>query len=98
VARVIIFASLAMTASAQLPAPLLYYPFAEAAGSATITDSSGNGYSRTVEGSVVFDVTGASSSATPRGAAQFSVGGTGAVQVAGFDVPTLLGKRDGLAG
>ena len=23
---------------------------------------------------------------------------TGAVQVAGFDVPTLLGKRDGLAG
>ena len=98
VTGVFVFASLTIVASAQLPAPLLYYPFDEGAGSTTATDASGNGYTGDVFGSVVFGVSGAPGGASPGGAAQFSVGGNGAVQVTGLDVPTLLGKRDGIAG
>ncbi len=56
-----------MTASAQLPAPLLFYPFDEAAGSTTVTGSSGNRYFGTVEGSVVFGITGAPGWSDDRG-------------------------------
>jgi len=39
-----VLSALTLSASAQLPAPLLYYPLDDAVDSTTATDSSGNGY------------------------------------------------------
>ncbi|YCM44107.1 LamG-like jellyroll fold domain-containing protein [Verrucomicrobiaceae bacterium 227] len=78
-----------------MPVPLLYYPFDEAVNSTVVTDLSGNDYTGDVVGSVIFGVAGAPGGSTPAGAGQFSSNGTGIINVAGLDVPSILGKRDG---
>ncbi len=90
-----LLSALTLSASAQLPVPLLYYPFDEAVDSVVVTDLSGNGYSGDVNGAVVFGVLGAPLGATPGGAGKFSSGSRGIINVTGLDVPSLLGKRDG---
>ncbi len=91
-----ILSASALSASAQnFPDPLLYYDFDEDAGSIVATDGSPNGFDGDVIGSVTFGVAGAPDGASPAGAAEFSVGGTGIISVTGLDVPTLLGNRDG---
>ena len=85
-------AAMAVTAVAQFPDPLLYYNFEEGAGATTVDDSSANDYTGTVVGNVTFGDLGAPGGATPTGAARFT---GGILDVLGFDVPTLLGKRDG---
>ena len=80
--------------NAQIPEPYLYYDFEDAAGSSTVTDSSGNDREGTVSGNIEFGAEGAPSGSTPAAAGQFSVGGTGYVTVEGSDAPTDFGNRD----
>ena len=81
-----------MSVHAQLPDPLLYYSFDEADGALTAVDGAGNGYDGNVNGGVTFGETGAPGGSTPGGAARFTGGW---LDVTTFDVPSLLGKRDG---
>ncbi|MGC6465872.1 MAG: LamG-like jellyroll fold domain-containing protein [Akkermansiaceae bacterium] len=94
--RLAVIATGTAASSAQLPEPLLYYPLDEPADSLTVTDLSGNGYTGDVNGSVIFGLAGAPGGASPAGAGQFSTDGRGMINVSGLDVPSLLGKRDGL--
>ena len=76
----------------QLPEPLLYFPLDEAIGATVAVDSTGKGYDGTVVSSVTFGESGAPGGSTPSGAARFT---DGILDVTTFDVPALLGNRDG---
>ncbi|MDA0811069.1 MAG: hypothetical protein O3C21_01560 [Verrucomicrobia bacterium] len=73
----------ALTAHAQLPAPLAYYDFEGDAGT-TLTDKSGNNYNGDIVDSVTFG-DGAPEGSTPGTGGQFSLDGRGYVDVTGFD-------------
>ena len=88
-----IFSAMALTASGQqLPEPLLYYPLDEAIGATVAVDRTGNGYDGSVVNSVTFGEAGAPGSPSPSGAARFT---DGILNIPTFDVPALLGNRDG---
>lgn len=88
-----VFSAMALTAfGQQLPEPLLYFPLDEADGATVAIDSTGNGYDGTVVSSVTFGESGAPGGSTPSGAARFT---DGILNVTTFDVPALLGNRDG---
>jgi len=76
----------------QLPEPLLYFALDEAAGATVAIDGTGNGYDGTVVNSVTFGEAGAPGGSTPSGAARLT---DGILNIPTFDVPTLLGNRDG---
>jgi len=91
-----VFSAMALTAFGQkLPEPLLYFPLDEAIGATVAVDSTGKGYDGTVVNSVTFGEGGAPGGATPSGAARFT---DGILNVPTFDVPALLGNRDGAGG
>ena len=91
-----VFSAMALTAfGQQLPEPLLYFPLDEAIGATVAVDSTGKGYDGTVVSSVTFGEGGAPGGATPSGAARFT---DGILDVTTFDVPALLGQRDGAGG
>jgi hypothetical protein len=91
-----VFSAMALTAfGQQLPEPLLYFPLDEAIGATVAVDSTGKGYDGTVVSSVTFGEGGAPGGATPSGAARFT---NGILDVTTFDVPALLGQRDGAGG
>ncbi len=91
-----IFSAMALTAfGQQLPEPLLYFALDEATGATAAVDGTGNGYDGDVVNSVTFGEAGAPGGATPSGAARFT---DGILNVTTFDVPALLGQRDGAGG
>ena len=91
-----VFSAMALTAfGQQLPEPLLYFPLDEAIGATVAVDSTGKGYDGTVVSSVTFGEGGAPGGSTPSGAARFT---DGILDVTTFDVPALLGQRDGAGG
>jgi len=91
-----VFSAMALTAFGQkLPEPLVYFALDEAEGATVAVDSTGKGYDGTVVNSVTFGEGGAPGGATPSGAARFT---DGILDVTTFDVPTLLGQRDGAGG
>ena len=88
-----VFSAMALTAfGQQLPEPLLYFPLDEASGATAAVDKTGNGYDGVVVNSVTFGEEGAPGGASPSGAAQFT---DGILNIPTFDVPLLLGNRDG---
>jgi hypothetical protein len=88
-----VFSAMALTAfGQQLPEPLLYFPLDEASGATAAVDKTGNGYDGVVVNSVTFGEEGAPGGSTPSGAAQFT---NGILNIPTFDVPLLLGNRDG---
>lgn len=92
-----VFAGSAMTASAQIPEPLLYYDFEEGAGG-TVNDDSVNGHDGTIIGNVTFTA-GAPIGPTPGSGGRFSVGGAGHVAAPSLDWPSLIhGDGSGGAG
>ena len=88
-----VFSAMSLTAFGQaLPEPLLYFALDEVAGATVAVDSTGKGYDGTVVNSVTFGESGAPGGSTPSGAARFT---NGILNVPTFDVPALLGNRDG---
>ena len=91
-----VFSAMVLTTfGQQLPEPLLYFPLDEAIGATVAVDSTGKGYDGTVVSSVTFGEGGAPGGSTPSGAARFT---DGILDVTTFDVPALLGQRDGAGG
>ncbi|MFT5857484.1 MAG: hypothetical protein ACI8XO_004745, partial [Verrucomicrobiales bacterium] len=88
-----IFSAMTLTAfGQQLPDPLLYFPLDEDDGATVAVDSTDNGHDGSVVNSVTFGEAGAPGGSTPAGAARFT---DGILNIPTFDVPTLLGNRDG---
>jgi len=88
-----VFSAMALTAFSQsIPDPLLYFALDEAAGATAAVDGTGNGYDGTVVNAVTFGEAGAPGSSSPLGAARFT---DGILNVSTFDVPALLGNREG---
>ncbi|MDE0862122.1 MAG: LamG domain-containing protein, partial [Akkermansiaceae bacterium] len=91
-----VFSAMALTAFGQkLPEPLVYFALDEAEGATVAVDSTGNGHDGTVVNSVTFGEGGAPGGASSSGAARFT---DGILNVPTFDVPALLGNRDGAGG